>query len=211
MHNPVDYEGAISRKASSDIAALLGEWRTVVSGLDWSRVDDCAWWYGERASVSQLAGAAWRMKGWAMQEYSWTRGEEASHARIDLCVELHDPELRFVAEAKQIWPWLNADEATITGAIEDAFKATERQLSGVESDGYESMQLVFVTPRLHRAKQFEASIASFLRAVQAVPFDAVAWTFPRWARPPALLSEVTGRHYPGVVLLTRRGVLRAKR
>ncbi|WBX91992.1 hypothetical protein [Pseudoxanthomonas mexicana] len=54
---------------------LLTAWVELIQ--DYCRCDDYddnPWWYNERASLSTLAGAAWRKPGWyALEEFSTTK------------------------------------------------------------------------------------------------------------------------------------------
>ena len=92
---------------------LLASWAEVV--LDYCRADgytDNPWWYNERASLSTLAGAAWRLPGWsALEEFSTTKrgqlsgndraGKATKRGRCDLYVSHRSTSFAF--EAKQAW------------------------------------------------------------------------------------------------------------
>ena len=92
---------------------LLESWTEVV--LDYCKVDsyvDNPWWYNERASLSTLAGAAWRLPGWsALEEFATTKrgfaideagSKKASRkGRCDLYVSHRSTGFAF--EAKQAW------------------------------------------------------------------------------------------------------------
>ena len=48
---------------------LLKEWIATNTDMAHYWQGDLPWWYGERASTSVLAGAAWRIGGLAFEEY----------------------------------------------------------------------------------------------------------------------------------------------
>jgi hypothetical protein len=137
-----------------------------------------------------------------MQEYSWQRAnddESKSYARIDLAVECKKPHLRFICEAKQLHPWMNADPCD---DIDDAFKRLETQLDNIERDGWDRVAAVFVSPRLKSLDGYAAALKPFTRALSRVR-AACVWTFPWWARRNALRYDVTETFYPGAALLIR--------
>jgi hypothetical protein len=189
------------------LAELMREWQSVAALKEWARDRDCSWWYGERASVSQLAGAAWKMGGWAMQEYAWTRGPEDSHARVDLSVEHKGAGLRFVAEAKQIYPSLTSRRTTVVAAIDKAFKQASAQLDEIPKDDWDRVALVFVSPYVDDVLDVEARIVEFISALHEIK-DTSVWTFPSWARKNAIKSDVTDMFYPGAALLARHTAAR---
>src|SRR4051812_1474895 len=84
---------------------VLEEWVKLNArlGRQWSSVKDAPWWYNERALVSLFAGAIWRCKGDAFEEFNEVkRGFKARPGgRIDLWFALRKKE--FNAEAKQCW------------------------------------------------------------------------------------------------------------
>ncbi|MCZ7686983.1 MAG: hypothetical protein M5U28_52875 [Sandaracinaceae bacterium] len=189
---------------------LLEQWLRIVGHNAWRGSADCSWWYGERASVSQLAGAAWKLPGgWALQEYAGTRGDEA-HGRIDLAVEA-DNGLRSAIEAKQIWPGLSRrgfDTEDLHRDVNAALLSAAAQLVRdgapwiAEHDDYDLVSAVFVVPRVSpNEPERPARIATLLEAISTVPGTVAAWSFPRWAHD--VVSQITGDLYPGVALVAR--------
>jgi len=93
------------------IRKLLEKWTTTVQDFHTS-TKDCCWWYNERASLSTLAGEAWRLEGWtALEEFATEkRGvvpedpvekSRPVRGRCDLYVA--HPSKGFAIEAKQAW------------------------------------------------------------------------------------------------------------
>lgn len=77
-----------------------------------SRYEDCCWWYNERASLSVLAGAAWRTPGWvALEEFSTRKRGVVPEGEIDhgktvrgRCdLRLENSYSTYALEAKQAW------------------------------------------------------------------------------------------------------------
>lgn len=195
-------------------SALLAQWLQVIEHQAWRGTGDCSWWYGERASVSQLAGAAWTLPdGWALQEYAGTRGTEG-RARIDLAVEAKDG-LRSAIEAKQIWPRLSTRAEDVHRDIEAALRAAAEQLGEggpwiLHHDDYDLVAAVFVTPRLLPNDVAQPTkIATLTKALVSVPGTVVAWSFPRWAHD--VVSPTTGDLYPGIGIVARLVRARAAR
>jgi len=193
---------------------LLDQWEGIVAHNAWKGTSDCAWWYGERASVSQLAGAAWKLRpSWAIQEYAGTRGAESQHGRIDLAMEAGP--LRSVVEAKQIWPRLGSEG--VREDVEYALAAARVQLvEGRRSriahhDEYDHVAVAFVAPR-GRARDAEqaAHIDAALAAVRRVRGAVIRAVFPSWAA--GLTSELNGLVVcPGVILVAQPVRARARR
>jgi hypothetical protein len=89
-----------------------------------------------------------------MTEYAWTRGElvdEATRARVDLCVQGNKGALRSVVEAKQAWPRLDRDDV---GAIVQSRLALAADELGTPSasklekhDSYDHVAVVSLSAR----------------------------------------------------------------
>jgi len=198
------------RNHKDGLRLLLQRWRSLASDPIWDDEDDgqddCSWWYGERASVSQLAGAAWTLRGWAMQDYAWERRRPKGYAQIDLCVDHPKLELGFIAEAKQIWPRLTRPDLLAT-RVDRAFKQLQRELGRVKPDGWPQRMFVFVAPWTSTTKKASLPVSdSMLREFVSALGDlegAAVWTFPWWARNRKIDYVRRTDFYPGVALLTR--------
>jgi hypothetical protein len=191
---------------------MLDRWTRLVSNREWGREADCAWWYGERASVSQLAGAAWKTArdGWAMTEYAWTRGElvdDASRARVDLCVQANNGALRSVAEAKQAWPRLGQDDVAMIAETRLALAAAELGSASASKlqrhDSYDHVAVVFLAPMIAVQHMDDARVlvGGLLDTVEQMPNCSAAWAFPAWAV--ACQWGPPDHVYPGVVAVVR--------
>ena len=181
----------------------MRKWRDQAAHENWQRTEDCSWWYGERASVSQLAGAAWSLEGgWAMQERPSSRAaaERGSRAAlIDLWIRVHG--FHVVAEAKQVWPVLDQRTIEASVLIETALRDIGKEFQRVVPlSDHAHVSLVFIAPRLRSPGSFDATIGPLVDTIKAHHLPA-AWTFPNWAR--TLKSKTTDYYYPGVALLAR--------
>ena len=203
---------AFTEAHSAGLRLLLTKWRELAADPIWKSGDeaqDCSWWYGERASVSQLAGAAWALRGWAMTDYAWMRrkkpGGPATYAQIDLCVERRNGP-RFIAEAKQVWPEIDRPR-TLKPLIEGAFAQLRRELDGIDPDCWDRMMFVFVAPWWKPKRSADAmnqsTIATFIESLKGRKGAAV-WTFPTWARQCVHKASRHDIYYPGVALIARK-------
>jgi hypothetical protein len=87
---------------------VLKQWQKLMTdhpGWAGWEASDAPWWYGERASLSCLAGAIWKCQGWAFEEFKTRRriaiksGHEDHAGRCDFMFGLGKHQ--FIAEAKQ--------------------------------------------------------------------------------------------------------------
>jgi hypothetical protein len=142
------------------------------------------------------------LHGWAMQEYAWQRGDEDGHARIDLAIEIKDLNLRFIAEAKQIYPNMRSRATTLIAAIDAEFRKLRSELDGIKPDNWARVSLVFVSPRIEDTTDLDAMIPEWVSTLCECP-DACVWNFPVFSRTTAIQSPVTNMYYPGAALLVR--------
>lgn len=217
-------EDLISYKSSRELQGLtplLRSWTEVV--MDYCRSDkfeDNPWWYNERASLSTLAGAAWRLKGWqALEEFSTTkRGTpkdspngpvREKRGRCDLLVA-HGT-TGFAMESKQAWPVLGKGLSRLNNAAEAA-KKDAGNLTANQAD--HRIGLVFAAPyipvkavakldRLGNTVVDTTAVHGFVREwikeVRPQDYDAHAYVFPK--RCQHFTAQKHPKVYPGVLLL----------
>lgn len=113
----------------------------------WPGNDDAPWWYNERASLSQLAGAIWGKGGWVFEEYRASKKYEGADypGRVDFMFEWRT--VKLVAGAKQLWVPLNGSldlAARVAQKLKDARADAERapDVRGT----YARAGIVFVVP-----------------------------------------------------------------
>jgi hypothetical protein len=119
---------------------VLVEWQSMQDPSWWREKNDVPWWYNERASLSFFAGAVWRCKGWAFEEFitrkhiTTRRGKRQNrHGRGDIMFGIKGQS--FVAEAKQCWP-------TIGRRIDSALNEVERYVKSALDAVYQKPNYV---------------------------------------------------------------------
>lgn len=187
-----------------DLTEVLFRW---ISMMEEPWEDDAPWWYNERASLSQLAGAIWLQRGWVFEEYSASKKHDTGHypGRVDLMFECGD--IKAVAEAKQIWPSL----VTVKGyrrCVDEALRRAKKDASRAPNlnGQYQRLAMAFVTPvappRLVRDPEaYEKTLNSFVSELRRTPNATVAWVFPDERR--TLRSRIRKYCYPGTAIVIR--------
>lgn len=173
---------------------------------DWQG-HDAPWWYGERASLSILAGAVWRSGGVAFEEYSEDKLHVPHHGaqkmpysgRCDLFFQLAGKE--FVVEAKQGWSGGTTDH-DLAPRIQQSLRAARKAASRLPPSGQKRLAIVFVVPWFKgRYKQdAEQMIRRWVTGICKIPRWSKAWVFPKTCR---MLKSSSGRFFPGVAIFVR--------
>jgi hypothetical protein len=206
MPRKLDVTRHVELKRLSSLDDTLWEWTFVQER--YARLggwQDVAWWYGERAAVSTLAGAVWRAGGSVLQEYAADKGPKGkglpipTGSRADFYFGLGRAE--FVVEAKVQWVTMrHASPATVADRVLDLATADVRR---TKPYGARRLAAAFVLPYLpvKFASEIDSLLEKFLRSVKEAKYDACAWVFPERTRDLTALDskEVC----PGVVLLLR--------
>src|SRR6266481_8755838 len=97
------------------------------SWWEWDKIPDAPWWYNERALLSQFAGAIWRCKGRALEEFVATKRElklrrkarrkDTQGSRGDLEFWWPQDKFFYVSEAKLHWPSIRANPTKLRDHI----------------------------------------------------------------------------------------------
>ena len=174
----------------------------------WYRGNDVPWWYNERASLSVLAGAAWRSKGIAFEEYSDRKRFRSKRAdssfrsyagRVDIYIEINRH--YFIGEAKSCWPTIPTRSRNQSQYIERFLTAAKRDIRKSRPDGQRRLAIVFVSPIVSRKRKgsIQKHINEFVDQAKDTDADAVAWVFPN------TVSNVVdnGRLYPGTAVIIK--------
>ena len=201
---------------------VLCNWTEAV--MDFSKQanhDDNCWWYNERASLSVLAGAAWRTKGWtALEEFSTTKralvpdGEvdhgRMSRGRCDLHIE--SPSNDYAIEAKQAWQCIgrNARVDRMARAMDKA----KKDVGNLNRDeGEHRLAVAFVVPYLplrqvgerHLRKDpdidqtaVREAVTTWLEKVDFSSLSAFAFVFPK--RSSGYFNESQKLVFPGTLI-----------
>jgi hypothetical protein len=187
------------------LSPLLTSWTQAT--IDFCRrkdFEDNCWWYNERASLSVLAGAAWRIKGWsALEEYSTTKRGVVPEGEIDpgrivrgRCdLHLAHGSSDYAVEAKQVWQPIGK-RARVDRVERGMKKAWEDAGNLTHDEADRRLALTFVTPYLPLSevagravrgtatvdeKAVRAAVESWLNRLDLASFDAHAYAFPRVA------------------------------
>ncbi len=168
--------------------------------------NDCPWWYNERASLSQFAGAIWLTGGWVLEEFSATKQTDdniAFKGRVDLMfwtTRRREGE-QFIAEAKPCWPRLRSSDApeSIKYALNRA--ADDVQKTHSYNGLYEKLALVFAAPVIpnHFSSQIPDRVNSLIKSLAKEPNLSMAWHFRTMGDIPSHKDCL----YPGVLLCVR--------
>ena len=197
-----------------ELAAIFKHWRPLMSAADWLDYDDAPWWYNERASLSIFAGAIWKAKGSALEEFSMNKkakeGKTLTSGRCDLWFSHGDHSYR--AEAKPCWPALQRDPLKTWSAIEKAMTKAEDDARRLPKEkGTGRLAIVLASPRL--ARQYEDEMSDRLRSFcKKLPEycgerTGCTWVFPEKAMP-SKKPKRTGirtdtKYYPGTMVVVR--------
>jgi hypothetical protein len=171
----------IRKKAFSWLEPVLVQWlrvnRDYMEETDWG---DCLYWYNERANVSALAAAMWRCGGFAVEEYSSSKGygETAQkNGRVDLYLLSNGNEA--ICEAKMDWIYLcknqrlNLDDA-IDKAIKRATESAEHTLKAYD-EGVCGMALNFVAAYWKEGEDVSDSLEALRMSVEKSKCSFFAW------------------------------------
>lgn len=206
---------------------LLTAWVELIQ--DYCRCDDYddnPWWYNERASLSTLAGAAWRKPGWyALEEFSTTkRGviagqviEDGSvvNGRCDLYVSHGSSNFAF--EAKQVWQSIGRRGKR--DHVGEGLKRATHDAGNLTTDqAAHRLGIVFVAPyiplsevsspgargvRVIDVGKVRAAITAWIDRLPTHTYDAYAYTFVDTCSE-YLTDDPNARVFPGVLLAVKR-------
>lgn len=201
---------------------VLSNWTQAV--MDFSKQadhDNNCWWYNERASLSVLAGAAWRTKGWtALEEFSTTKratvpdGEvdhgRVSRGRCDLHIE--SPSNNYAIEAKQAWQCIGKNARA--DRMAKAMKKANKDAGNLSRDeGKHRLGLTFVVPYLSLSQVGERhsrkdpdidqiavreAVVTWLEKVDFSSLSAFAFVFP--GRTSGYYNENRSLVFPGTLI-----------
>jgi len=125
---------------------------------------DSLYWYNERANVSCLAGAIWKVGGYALEEYSAIKGKDEKYGRIDLYFSVD--EIEYLIEAKHEWLHFNTKvkifsnfEKAIENMLENATADCKNSMLHNEIDN--GLGLVFFTPYWDKEQNKHAELKKF--------------------------------------------------
>lgn len=193
---------------SLSLDRILNKWlRTIKQVTDtWARYHDVPWWYNERADLSILAGAVWKCREVAVEEFvsrkrriarSTGRLSRKYSGRIDFYFTAGRH--HFIAEAKECWSRAGNEAADPRYKVEKMLERARQDIRKVTAYGDRKLAILFVKPSIPRRKRKQSVklIRRWLAAIRTIECDAKAWYFPENAR----YAKWDDRFYPGVVIL----------
>jgi hypothetical protein len=185
---------------------ILWEWVGIQERSIRLYENDCAWWYGERASMGAFAGAVWRAGGYVLEKYSTEklrpktrlRTGKRGYGRGDMSFALGGR--MYNVEAKQCWPELRSK--TKMREVYDHMGAALRDASRTTDDhGYTRLAVVFAAPRCMAHHSADDHIEGWIAAATDQNNCAVACVFPHLQK--KLVHVKYGRQYPGAAIFVR--------
>lgn len=205
---------------------LLVSWtQTTIDFCRRRNFEDNCWWYNERASLSILAGAAWRVKGWsALEEFSTTkRGSipegEVDHGRIvrgrcDLLLAHGSSD--YAVEAKQVWQPIG--QRARADRVKTGMQKAWQDVGNLTHDeGDHRLALTFVAPYIPLREVGECNsrgvavvnevavrdaVESWLNGLDLPTLDAYAYAFPRVAS--GFVNADQTYVFPGSLICVRK-------
>lgn len=129
---------------------ILRQWQKINRDyLEDNNFSDSLYWYNERANISCLAGAIWKIGGYALEEYTATKGEDKKYGRIDLYFSID--EIEYIIEAKHQWLHFNTKiknfsdfRKDIKYYLDEAINDCKNSMLNNEINN--GVGLVFITP-----------------------------------------------------------------
>lgn len=210
--------GAKTNNRLKGLNPLLHSWAQATLDFCASN-NDASWWYNERASLSILAGAAWRLNGWnALEEYSTIKKgvvpDDAVESggivpgRCDLALSHRTK--NFAVEAKQAWQCIG--KRSRANLVAKAMGKASRDAGNLHVDeGDHRLAAVFVAPYLsvsevaykdgkRKGKIDDAlvrkAIEAWLDELDLAQFDAYAYVFPK----KGFVAPKGNRLFPGTLI-----------
>jgi len=159
------------------IKPVIMEWLKINRDyIEYTSGSDCLYWFNERATVSSLAGAVWRLGGYAQEEYSSTKGLNKRNGRVDLYFTYNDTSV--VCEAKQLELYLNPkarkvylDE--ISTSLNSAIKDIKETKAAAEYQD-QSLAITFVICRKVKGRDVKILEDEYLEALFDLECDFFA-------------------------------------
>ncbi|WP_404465593.1 hypothetical protein LG331_04630 [Vreelandella aquamarina] len=228
-----DITGSIVPSEYTSLEPLLNSWVSTVKNYcelhkQFELIENC-WWHNERASISILAGAAWRIPPsedqWvAIEEFATDKrglingsqnDGDSRYGRCDMYVT--NSETSYAIEAKQVWQSIgdrSAGEVNVKTGLDAAWKDAG-SLHSYEADW--RMAVTFIVPYIplgevssegmidldktqEKVKAWLDRMGSFER-VKGKP-TAYAYNFPYECA--EYSNDQNGRLFPGIVVVLER-------
>ncbi len=186
---------------------ILDSWLKI--NREYSNYDseDGLYFYTERATLSTLAGAVWKVGGFALEEYSDVKGYGAKrkNGRTDLWFTCENQKNEFIVEAKQRWPIIsdraNAIHNTLVTGLKDAVSDAKKVEVTYRGFGVKFLGVLFAVPKLPPSDQadehIEERLKRFIEEVEKVDCSFYGYFLSSESK----VIGQDGRLYPGVAIL----------
>lgn len=230
-----DIADSIVPSEYASLEPLLNSWvSTVKSYCDLHKqfeLSENCWWHNERASISILAGAAWRIPHsedqWvAIEEFATNKrglieenkgNDDSRYGRCDMYVT--NSEISYAIEAKQVWQSIgdrSAGEVNVKAGLDAAWKDAG-SLHSYEADW--RMAATFIVPFIPLSEvsregkidldKVQEKIKTWLEKMGSFERDkgkptAYAYNFPYECS--EYFNDQNGRLFPGVVIVLERRI-----
>ena len=164
--------------------------------------EDCPYFYNERAIISLMSGAAWRMGFYALEEYSSSKKHEENDysGRVDLYIS--SDEKSFVFESKIHW-----ENVSTKYSLDNANKTFQKAVSDTQKIDREEADLrvavLFVIPYYpeHFKNSGIGNVNEYgLLLKNNLKLDGIISIFPDCCRG---LNGGNGYYYPGFFMLLK--------
>ena len=199
------FQGGVHCTSLHELKPLLKEWiaanLTVVGG--WADAGDLPWWYNERASISVLAGAAWKTGGFAFEEFgdekkTGKKRQLLYHGRIDLYFNVKGE--HFIAECKYFQSSATFGCPTTTEQLRKGLQEACRAVEKCPRRGQRKLGILFAAPYIAKSREAHADelLKVWFAAMRRVRCPCSAWVFP------AGVQRDSIQHiWPGAAVLIR--------
>ena len=140
----------ISQKRAEVWDSVLKSWiQCHKKYLSMNNFQDNAYWFNERASISILAAAAWKLYGIALEEYKSKKikGNNESNGRVDLWLKINEYET--LIEAKHRFVKVNSSNLSeLQSKIEQGLKKAEDATHASLLDTNTGVAVLFLVPQI---------------------------------------------------------------
>lgn len=194
----------ISTKELEALLPVLKSWIETV--VEYSKLveGDVCWWYNERANISVLAGATWRVNGWAaIEEFSTQKHSDLKAIATGRCdLFITNTQESFAIEAKQAWQKIGKRVVDKYNTAKTKFNESWVDASKLSrEEGGIRLGACFISPTLPLKdttdEDYKDILLDWINGLQnELNADALAWVFPESAR----LQKSDERVFPGACL-----------
>ena len=184
---------------------ILNKW--ITTNIDLVRYwrTDLPWWYGERASISVLAGAAWRTGDLAFEEFggdkkTGKKRQPTYSGRIDLYLKVKGQQ--FIAEAKYYRSTATFVRPTTAEELRIKLEEACKDIHKCSPNGQTKLAILFATPYVAKSQKprVDELVKAWLASMKSVECSCSARAFPRGSR---YFAGRSSYFWPGAAVLIK--------